>query len=194
MITREQAIEVLEKFSACTESLEWFMRSRCEPKQAWNQCSNPDWLIWLAETLRIDSHKITLVACECAKAVLHLIPEDEERPRLALELAEKWFTDKGISAKQLCAATTDAYAAYNAVARINATYACYAADAIHCAVKSVAFAAQSTVVLANNYADVAVFYAAAATTYRRTGSRMDIPNIIRKHIPWSLIEEKLNKL
>lgn len=182
MITREQAIEVFNKLGACREARKWFEDSGLEAEEAWNQCLREDWLFWLASTVIIPKaevkRKLVLIAYECAKAVLHLIPEGEEPPRQILELMEKWINGEEVSQEELIILSEDAvygspttvshassafsHAAYIIIADSNLAFSDYASDAVYCA--------------------------------RQADPNLDGFGIIRKHLPWNLIEEKLKKL
>lgn len=187
MITRERAIILLKKLDACQDSSNWFEYSEFEPEQAWNQCPNPYWLAWLSRELKVDQHKILSAACECAKAVIHLISEEEQRPRQALELADRWLAGEDVSVSQFKDAVDEALAAADvdtaSLAADAAAHACYAvALAAYATVNYVAHVAVSSIVHAR------VAYARAADP------RIDLPGSVRKHITWALIEKKLKKL
>lgn len=174
MMTRRQAIEKLHQLGACEEACEWFENSGLDPEEAWNQCNEPDWLAWLAYSLNIDLETIVRAVYESAKVVSHLIPDEEKYSRQALELVERWLAGEEVSANELkvAAASSTGAASFISVASTGAVvYAARAASSVH-----------------------AFFgYASAALTYATMAdSSIDIAGIVRKHIPWSMIEEKLN--
>lgn len=82
------ALEVLD---ACAVGVTW---ARAQPSfaAAWEHCERADWMLWLLgrAQAQADPRQLVLVACECARAVLHLVPPGEDRPRLAIEAAEAW--------------------------------------------------------------------------------------------------------
>lgn len=59
----------------------------------WATSSCANHLLWLAEVVKVDKRVRVGIACECARLVVHMIPEDEPLPRRALELAEKFARD-----------------------------------------------------------------------------------------------------
>ena len=62
--------------------------------------------------------KLVLAACACARQALRFVPTGEDRPRLAIEIAERWAKNKaGVMLEQV---KTAAYAAASAAARIAA--------------------------------------------------------------------------
>ena len=92
-------------------------------------------MLWLLGKIpSTDRKTLVLATCESARLSLHLVPENESRPRLAIETAEKWA--KGEASleeveKAADAADAAAYAAYAAAnaADAAANAAAYAADA-----------------------------------------------------------------
>ena len=91
-------------------------------------------MLWLLGKIPSTDRKIlVLAACECARQSLHLVPEGEDRPRLAIETAEKWARGEASieevkTAAAAAAADAAAIAAYTA-ARAAAYYAADAAGA-----------------------------------------------------------------
>lgn len=45
---------------------------------------------FLSQLANIDQRAAMWCACKCARTVLHLVPEGEDRPRGAIEVAEEW--------------------------------------------------------------------------------------------------------
>ena len=84
--------DFLIKNSACGEAVVW-ANGKTE-KQSWQKCQRADWMIWyLGKKLGTpgypDINQIVLLACWCARRSLRFVPEGEDRPRLAIEAAEK---------------------------------------------------------------------------------------------------------
>ena len=85
-------------------------------------------MLWLLGKIPSTDRKIlVLAACECARQSLHLVPEGEDRPRLAIETAEKWARGEA-SIEEVKTAAAAAYYAAAAYASADAA-AYYAADA-----------------------------------------------------------------
>ena len=107
----------LVEIGACAEAVAW-ARTQKSLAIAWEHCERADWMLWLlGHTLEptVSEHRrLTLVACGCARKVLHLIPAGEDRPRLAIEAAEKWAREP---TKEHRAAAEEARAAAGAAAR-----------------------------------------------------------------------------
>jgi hypothetical protein len=60
-------------------------------EEAWQNCTKPDWMLWLATRVpNITHQQIVLVACVFARLSLHLIPAGENRPRICIETTEAW--------------------------------------------------------------------------------------------------------
>lgn len=192
MITREQAIKVLKELGACQDARLWFeYLKNVDPETAWNQCQQADWLIWLARHLEISKHKICFAIFECAKAVLHLVPKEEERSRQALELVEKWLAGEEVSEKELERAASEAYDAvedaYSSAGDVVTRVSC-ACQTIYYVTAYVAPFGYSF------HADSAIDNAYSSIEKSEIDSRIDFPGIVRKHISWKEIEEKLKKL
>ena len=157
-MSNEHWSKKLEKLGACEDAVDWASQVS-SLGEAWDSCERADWLLWLvARTSRREL--VTLAACACARTVLHLVPEGEERPRLAIETAEAW-TRCEATTDEVRKATDDAYYAsraysnaayYAAVAAYNASRAC--SDAAHYAASADAYYAAD--------ASDAAYYAAVA--------------------------------
>ena len=116
---------------ACREAREWASK---QPSYAaaWRTCQRGDWMLWLIARLGCDRRKLTLTCCAVARQVLHLVQAGEDRPRLAIETAERWARrEPGVTIgdveKAANAAADSAYAytaaAYAAAAAADAAYA-----------------------------------------------------------------------
>jgi len=167
--------EHLTSLAACNAAKRW--AARLTAQRTWDECERPDWLLWWAARTPVNTKaQIVKAACDCARLVLHLVPAGEERPRLAIEAAERWAEDPSLENLTLVhTAHAAAYAAY-AAAYAAAAYAAYAAAYAADAAANAADAAYA----AANAADAA--YAAAA----RQQMRLACCEAIRKRltIPW----------
>jgi hypothetical protein len=105
---------------ACAEARDW-LATQTDPRVAWEMCERLDWMIWYARRRNVARKVLVRIACDCARTALRFVPEGEDRPRLAIEAAERWTRDE---------ATIDEVrvAAADAAARA-ALYAADAADA-----------------------------------------------------------------
>jgi hypothetical protein len=159
----------LEKLNACSSALRWVSEQKNQ-QQAWNDCERGDWMLWLLGRLSGEPEsnkrqKLVLTACECARLSLHLVEDGEERPRIAIETAEKWTRGKATIDEVGKAAADAADAAYAAAA------AAYAAAA------SAAYVAAAAAV------DAAADAYAAAAAVMRTTTLQQCADIVRKHYP-----------
>jgi hypothetical protein len=111
---------------ACAEARLW-LNTQTDPHVAWEMCERPDWMIWYARRRNVERKVLVRIACDCARAVLRFVPEGEERPRLAIEAAERWTRDEATIDEVRAAAYAAAYAADAAYAAYAAAYAAYAA-------------------------------------------------------------------
>jgi hypothetical protein len=131
----------LVALGACKEAVEW-AKTQPDFATAWDTCQRGDWMIWLLESLdKTYTPRLRLIAYDCARAVLHLVPAGEDRPRLAIECAERYARGEA-TAKELAAARAAAWAA--AVAAVAAESAVAAGAAAGAAVAAgAAWAAES---------------------------------------------------
>ena len=81
--------ERLFEMGACSEAVEWVGDKTLA--EAWVTCERADWMLWLVS--KIDGSytpRIRLAACACARTSLKYVPAGEDRPRLAIECAERY--------------------------------------------------------------------------------------------------------
>jgi hypothetical protein len=180
----------LKRLGACEEAVEW-----AEPystlADAWEKCERGDWMLWLAGKARAKlctRQQLVLAACECARLALGHVPAGEDRPRVAIETAERWARGEATLAevRKAAAAAYATYAAY-AAAAANAAAAAYAADA---ADADAAYAADAAADAA--YADAADAAADAATAAAyaaadRIKALREMADIVREQIPAKVI-------
>ena len=135
-------VEMLTNLGACPEAITW-ARGYPDLAAAWAVCERGDWMLWLAGKLsgppdNPSRKRLVLAACECARLVLVHVPAGEDRPRIAIETAERWARgEAGVTLADVRAAYADAHvaayayaaAAHAAYAAIYAAYATTAADA-----------------------------------------------------------------
>ena len=128
----------LVELNACPEAVDWASTQE-SPASAWRDCQRGDWMLWLVGRLSgkpggVKRRRLVLCACECARLALKYVKAGEDRPRLAIEAAEKWARHEGPTLDDVRAAAayadaaTAAYAAA-AAAAYAAAAAAYAADA-----------------------------------------------------------------
>jgi hypothetical protein len=108
-------IEELKKLGACRKAIDAAGKYTTSQK-LWDDCNRGDWMLWLIARTQHDRKQLVLAACACARLSLKYVPAGEDRPRIAIETAEKWARDEG-------ATLDDIRAAANAFAAANAAYA-----------------------------------------------------------------------
>ena len=136
---------------ACREARSW-LTTQTDPHVAWETCERPDWMIWYARCRNVERKVLVRIACDCARTALRFVPEGEDRPRLAIEAAERWTQDEATIDEVRVAAYAAADAAADAANAADA--AAYAADAA----------------------------AAAADAYARKQANIQMCQIIRTHL------------
>jgi len=181
-------------------------------RPVWESIEDAHELARVAVLVGVDQKALVLAACGCARSVLHLVETGEERPRLAIEAAEKW-TEEGtpeahaatIAAADAAAATADAadaataaayaaYAAYYAADAANtaaaraAAYAASTASAARAARAAYAAdAADAANTAANTAAARAAAYAAYAASAASAARAAYAADLLRSHLPWETV-------
>ena len=137
---------------ACLEAREWASK---QPSYAaaWRTCPRGDWMLWLIARLGCDRRKLTLTCCAVARQVLHLVQAGEDRPRLAIETAERWARrEPGVTIGDVEKAANAANAADAAYAAAAAAYAAAAASsAANAAYTAAASLARSADIVRQRY-------------------------------------------
>lgn len=106
----------ISKFNPCDDAVAF--RSQFKTfKEAWEQCPRGDWMLWIAQKLKVDYRTLTRAKAKCALTVRHLM--EDQRSVNACEVALK-YADGEATRQELNAAADAAYAAADAA---------YAADA-----------------------------------------------------------------
>ena len=155
----------LRALGACDEAVVWYESYDWpDDEAAWCACGRGDWMLWLCAHIGVDRVLRVRSGCAIARTVLHLVPAGEERPRLAIEAAERWCDDPS-AANRTAAAYAAAYAADAASSSAADADAADAADAANAA-----YAAH-------------VAYAAYAANARREHA-----DIVRSTIPWEVVQ------
>lgn len=134
---------------------------------AWEECEDARWMLHAAVTIGVDRRLVVLAACACARTALRFAPEDEHRPRRAIETAEAWARGKATE-QDLRDAAVSAYASASAAAEADG--AAYAA----------AYAAEAA---AGTYAAAYAAEAAASYNEDRSSGLRDMSNIVREKVP-----------
>ena len=141
----DQLLDLLKKHNACPDATEWVRASdKTTAREIWESCERGDWLLWIAARIKIDRKLIVTAACLCARQSLVHVRPGEERPRIAIETAERWTHGEAtINEVQIARnAAADDAAAYDADADAAAYAAAYAADADAARRKSLAESAR----------------------------------------------------
>lgn len=109
--------DLLVAKAACDESVA-FAQGFNSFQAAWDACERGDWMLWwIGRTMRggpmsAERRPLVRVGCACARLALPYVRAGEDRPRLAIEIAERWANgDDTVTREQLRAS---AYAAADA--------------------------------------------------------------------------------
>ena len=89
--------EDLKTKGACQKGVEWFETTfpsgETTGEELICRIERADWLIWGLAHLRpggLDHQQAVTLACICARFALRHVDKGEDRPRLAIEAAERW--------------------------------------------------------------------------------------------------------
>ncbi|MCK9482546.1 MAG: hypothetical protein M0R38_12460 [Bacteroidia bacterium] len=108
----------LETNEACQESMDWIAENNIQSlEEAWNACERGEWLLWLAQELRINKRKLVMCGALCAHTVVEYM--EDSRSRNAVRIAFLWGRGKATDAP-LKAAREARAASYDATAERNA--------------------------------------------------------------------------
>jgi hypothetical protein len=205
-----KAIAILEKLGACGDARE--LADGKTAKQAWETCERGNWMLWAAGAAKVDRKLVVQAACDCARLALKFVPAGEDRPRIAIETAERWVKGEATldEVRNAYAAANAAYAAAYAAANAaaNAAYAAAnaAANAAYAAAYAAANAANAAAANAAYDANAAnaanAAYAAASAAYAaayaanaayayaaRTKTLKECAALVRKRISFAVMME-----
>jgi hypothetical protein len=186
---KNEYIQHLKDLRACSNAIEWSVRTEGTPQELWEKCERGNWLLWrIGKIIDRDNEsqlrRLTLAKAKCAGLVLHLMKD--ERSIKAIEVAER-FGNGTAPREELVVAHAAAYAAYAAAAAAAThtaathTAAAYAATHTHTAA---AYAAAAAAYAA--YAAYAATHTAAA--YAAYAARKEIlgrcANCVREVFPY----------
>jgi hypothetical protein len=152
---------------------------------AWRVCEDGSWMLWGAAEIGVRRKSVVLATCDCVRPALPYVPAGENRPRVAIETAEKWARGEA-TLGEVYAASLAAYAAATAAAKdLDPGRAVPAADAASLA----AFAAAD----ATAAAAAATYAVAVRAAYAAARSRVlrECADLVRARIPWSEVEAAL---
>ena len=108
--------KLLTRLKACDEARRW-AKPYATLAEAWAACTRPDWMLWLVgEMDGCYSPRLRLVVCALARTALQYVPAGEDRPRLAIECAER-FARGEATAEELAAAEAAAEAEHCTIIR-----------------------------------------------------------------------------
>ena len=143
----------ISKYNPCPEAI--IFRAKYDSfEEAWNACERGDWMLWLAQQIKVDLRVLTLAKARCAELVMELMKGERSRKAVLVAIA---FGQGKATRKELDAAATDAaFAAYAANANAAFVYRIHAANADAAnAAYAAAYAAVAAAAAADANADAA---------------------------------------
>jgi len=177
--TTESWVAWLREREACIEAIRW-VSGQTTPERAWASCARGDWMLWALGHIHhaTDARRsLVLAACECARLALpHVLP-GEDRPRLAIETAERWARGEDVTLKGVRAASRDVFraahdaaTAENAIAHAAAGTAWAASATAWAAATAAGTAWAATAYATASAASAAASHVAAATAWAATAT------------------------
>jgi hypothetical protein len=90
---RKEHLEWLQANEACKESIKWIKQNNIQSlENAWYACERGNWLLWMAEKLKVDKHKLVLCAALYAHTVMQYM--EDPKSRNAVRIAFLWGRGK----------------------------------------------------------------------------------------------------
>jgi hypothetical protein len=199
-ITKKEFLDILKDKNAWPEVVKWVKENKAETFiEIWNSCEQADWMLWflarMVDQKEWPSRKtVVLCACDCAETSLRFVPEDEDRPKKAIEIARMWAEGKTskIECEKAASASFDAaddvYIASFSFSGVNAI--AYAAD-VAAAAYAAAYAAEavfdvvSSLTAVSFVADAAghaAFYASNVSFDAKKEALRNMADIVRKRV------------
>uniref|UniRef100_A0A6M3J3N0 Uncharacterized protein n=1 Tax=viral metagenome TaxID=1070528 RepID=A0A6M3J3N0_9ZZZZ len=183
--------EYLTRRNACGPSIPW-VAGRPASEALWRECPAASWMLWLYAKVGVRRELMVLCGTGCVRSALHLVPPGEDRPRLAVAVAEAWAYGRATLEDVRAAAN-----AANAAARA-ATYATYAGSATYAATAAAAHAAYTAAEdaayvarVAYRAAYLAATAAAEAGICTREHALARYARGVREVIPWWHVADRL---
>ena len=119
----EQYQKLLAKLGACGEA-----RHEADGKsleEVWATCQRGDWMLWLAQHVRVNIKLLMLAKCDCAEQAIQYTTSAQ--PAVTIAVARRWAVGEATDAEMFAAARSAACAAD--AASWAAAWAARAADA-----------------------------------------------------------------
>jgi hypothetical protein len=195
-LSKKEFLDILKEKKACLEAAKWVNEHQAETfAEIWNECDRADWMLWIMDKKIKEKEwpskqTVVLCACDCAETAMKFVPEDEHRPKIAIQTARKWAEGK-VSERECGKAAADAYASYAYSAASSASvYAAYHAAAASYAVASYAayaasYAAYAAYASYSFYASDAAYVASSAfysASFSAKEALKNMADIIRKRV------------
>jgi len=182
--------EYLTRHYACRDAVAW-AANRPASEALWRACSDGAWMLWLCAKVGVRRELLVLCATGCARSVLHLTPAGEDRPRVAVEVAEAWAYGRA-TLEDVRAASNAANAAARAAAYTAAEDAAYvaaaaAAHAAYTAAEDAAYVAR----VAYRVAHLTATAADEAGICTREAALARYARGMRGVIPWWHVADRL---
>ena len=90
---KKEHLEWLQANKACGSSIQWIEENNIQSlENAWYACERGNWLLWMAEKLKVDKRKLVLCAALYAHTVMQYM--EDPKSRNAVRIAFLWGRGK----------------------------------------------------------------------------------------------------
>ena len=90
---KKEHLEWLQANKACGSSIQWIEEKNIQSlEEAWYTCKRGNWLLWMAEKLKVDKRKLVLCAALYAHTVMQYM--EDAKSRDAVRIAFLWGRGK----------------------------------------------------------------------------------------------------
>lgn len=128
--TKQQLLDRMNSLGACDDATKWVQSREGTAQQIWDSCERGDWMLWYAGRCEVNRKQLVGAACMCAREALKHVQAGEDRPRAAIETAERWCRSEAtIEEVRAAADAADTAAAATAAIPGAAAYAAASASA-----------------------------------------------------------------
>lgn len=104
---KKEHLKWLQVNEACKKSIKWIEQNNIQSlENAWHACERGNWLLWMAEKLKVDKRKLVLCAALYAHTVVQYM--EDARSRDAVRIAFLWGRGKATDV-ELEKASADAW-------------------------------------------------------------------------------------
>ncbi len=178
MNSDQTVVEILTRYAACSDAIQWAKATKGTPAQVWRKCERADWLLWVAEKL-VDHKMVVRAACDVARVAIakHLKGEDRKVVEAPLVVIERWAQGK--------ATDTEMRTARDEAWRMRSRLWFPVTAAVAAAADAAAYSGTAAPDAVAAYAD--------ADAIARKQTLKELCVVVRLRIPWAAVAKALKE-